>query len=99
MHIYTITMIEDLDDDYGTIGAQRCFGYTTDFEYADSSVKANATDLHEYLYEYAIIEKVEDGLYPCAIERWLYKYDEDNDGFIPIEEPECLKHIINFAIG
>lgn len=99
MYIYTITMIEDIDKKHGAIGSVRCFGYSTDFEYVDSRVRKNATDLHECLYKYAIIEKVEEGLYPCATERWLYEFDFDNGVFNPIEVPESLRHIVNFGIG
>lgn len=99
MHIYTLTMIEDLDEDYGTKGYANCFGYSTDFDYLDYSIKNNVTDLHETIYRYGVIEKVEEGLNPVAWERWFYQHNKNNGKYEHIEEPECVKHLVNFAMG
>ena len=97
INIYTITGIIDIDKK-GTTG-ERCFGYFSNFDDAEHCVKENRGDIYEQLYKYAIIEKVEEGLHPYAIERWLYKYIDDMDEYTPIDVPKCLEHIVNFAIG
>lgn len=99
MHIYTITAFQNLDKDYGTSGSIRCFGYSMDFEYADSSVRNNVTDINEKIYNYVVIEKVKDGLNPVARKRWFYKYNIEEDIYESIEEPICVKQFLNFSIG
>jgi hypothetical protein len=99
LYIYTITGVEELDDKYGTTGSIRCFGYYSSFNTADIAVKQNTLDIHEYLYDYMVIEKVEEGLYPICLDRWFYKWHSGINQFVPMEEPECLKHIINLGIG
>ena len=55
--------------------------------------------MNEHLYVYAVVEKIEEGIHPLALERWWYKYDREKDGFFPMEEPEFMKHYINIALG
>jgi hypothetical protein len=99
MNIYTISVFEGLDEKHGIAGSLRCFGYSKDFKYADESIRNNVTDLNETIYDYAVIEKVEEGLNPIAWDRWFYKYDRKKDIYEPIEEPEILKKYHNFVIG
>lgn|SRR5690554_3614814 len=105
MYIYTITTFEELDNEYGGIaGSSRCVGYYDNFKDADEVVKNNLGDIFETIYNYAVIEKVEAGLYPACLERQFYKIHVENDDYRnvtyePIDEPECVKCIVNFAIG
>lgn len=105
MYIYTITTFEELDNEYGGIaGASRCVGYYDNFKDADDAVKSNCCDIFETIYNYAVIEKVEPGLYPYCRERWFYQVHIENDDWLsaeykPIDEPYCVKHFVNFAIG
>lgn len=104
MYIYTITTFENFDNKYGRPSNSRCVGYYENFKEADKVVRDNFGDIYEWLYNYAVIEKVESGLYPGCIERWFYKVYIENEDYKnviykPIEEPECVKHIVNFAIG
>lgn len=104
MDIYTITTFEKFDDEYGYPSNSRCVGYYDNFEEADRVVRNNFGDICELLYNYVVIEKVKSGLYPACIERQFYKIyiennDYDNIKYKPIDEPECVKHIVNFAIG
>jgi hypothetical protein len=99
MTIYTITTIQDLDERFGYKGSSRCFGFYTDLDIADKQVRCNATDLHECLYLYAVIEKVEEGISRPTLERWFYKFNLDTREFEPIKETECMKGYSNFSIG
>ncbi|SNX54151.1 hypothetical protein [Thermoanaerobacterium sp. RBIITD] len=98
--MYFITVIEDFDKDYGVKGCSRCVGYYNTFEKANKAVRENKCDLWETCYNYAVIEKIEEGLYQTSYEkRWFYKFDCDKGIYEPIEEPEEVKHWCNFAIG
>jgi len=94
-----------LDNEYGGIaGSSRCVGYYDNFKDADEVVKNNLGDIFETIYNYAVIEKVKPGLYPCCRERWFYKVHIKNNSwqdaiYKPIDEPYCVKHVVNFAIG
>jgi len=91
---YTITVFVDYDEK--GIHNSRCVGYYTNFADADEDVKNNNLDIHEYTYTYAVIEKMEEGLYPLAKERWFYEWD---GGYKPMEEPKELIFYTNFCIG
>lgn len=100
--MYFITCFEKIGtDDYGWLetGAVRTFGYYDNFEYADEALRQNCCDMYEYLYMYAVVEKIDPGIHPIAEKRWFYKYDEEKDGFYPIREPKELEHYINIALG
>ncbi|MDN5317612.1 MAG: hypothetical protein PWR08_1737 [Thermoanaerobacterium sp.] len=54
----------------------------------------------ETCYNYALIEKIEQGLYQADNQnRWFYKFSRETGIYEPIEEPEEVKHWCNFAIG
>ena len=100
--MYFITCFEKIDTDrcgWLETGAIRTFGYYTYFEYADEALRENYCDMYEYLYMYAVVEKIDSGIHPIAEERWFYKYDEEKNGFYPIEEPKEFEHYINIALG
>lgn len=100
-NMFFITCMSKLEEDqYGpNYGASRTFGYYKTFEDCDESLKCNNCDMHEHLYVYAVVEKIEEGIHPLALERWWYKYDTEKGGFFPMEEPEFMKHYINIALG
>lgn len=103
--IYTITTIEKLKPDdryYCQQGDTRCVGFYYDMESAEEAVIENRCDIFECLYDYAVIEQTPQGVYGTSsseYKRWFYKYDHDNNKYVPIEEPECVKHIYGFGIG
>lgn len=87
-----------VEKDYD-IGDCHTFGYFDTYDKAVSRLHNNTYDIHEDVYDYAIIEEVGQGLYPDAKNRKFFKYDKERDGFFEIEEPERLKRIRNFSIG
>ena len=80
----------------------RALGWFPKFEEADKEVRANACDIYECSYDYAVIEEVPPGYYPMAsinnkdssrgtVLHW-YKYNEETEGYDKLNEcPECLK--------
>lgn len=78
---------------------QRCWGYYECEEDAVPALHDNRTDMHEGCYEYAVLEKIGPGISSYAGERQFFKFDRSRNGYFEIEEPECLRNIVNFAIG
>ena len=76
------------------------WGYYWDKASAVDAVHQNVTDMHETIYPYAIIERLEPGLFPVPKERLWFGWDEEKDGFFEIETPECDKYYPrNFSIA
>jgi hypothetical protein len=99
--MYFITVFEKLppNDDYCDCGATRCVGYYEKLESAEDTVKNNYGDIWETCYDYAVIENIEEGLYPMTVDRQFYKHNDEKDTYEPIDEPEVFKHYCNFGIG
>jgi len=97
--MFFITAFVDLDERYGTKGGSRCFGFKETFENADQAVRENWCDIHEYTYDYVIIEEMNPGIHPNVENRWFYKFNHEDEVYVPIDEPEELKHFCNLALG
>jgi len=100
--MFYITCFEKIEinkNDWTDIGAQRTFGYYSDKATTFKAVKENWCDLFEYLYEYAVIENIPEGIHPMCEERWFFKFNQKTREFEPIEEPIEFEHLINFALG
>jgi len=97
LSIYTITTI-----DIGDLSKGRCVGFFVDGAVAMEKVKNNVGDLHEAgFYTHAVIERYEEGIYPCAEDRIFFVWDEIKGKFVECEEPEQVKEfkLVNFGIG
>lgn len=100
--MYFITVFdkcEPNDQYFAEFGCQRTWGYYPEYEWAAAALHENRTDMNEGCYEYAVIEKIGYGLCVIANERQWFKWDKEKCGYFEIEEPECVKHLVNFAIG
>lgn len=72
----------------GEIAHQRCIGYYRHFETAQKRVLDNACDMFEDgYYNYAIVAKLEQGIYPQLghIEYQWYYYDKEGQYVITIK--------------
>lgn len=102
MHIYTVTTFSALPDwkSYEPYES-RCVGWFATFEDADNAVRKNNGDIYEVgSYPFAIIEKVDEGLYGTSThERTVYEFNRETEMYDPIHEPECLKHLCGFGMG
>lgn len=98
--IYTITGLTELttENSWPNFGDERTFGYYTNKEKAIDAVKHNALDIHETIYNYVIVEEVEEGLYNPSCTRWWFKYT-GNDTYTEIPEPDFMKHFAGISIG
>lgn len=72
-------------------GCQRCWGYFHDYETAVKALHGNWTDMWETIYDYAVLEKIPEGIIPDVEEMHWFKYDMKHNGYfeIPIPEGEC----------
>lgn len=81
------------------IGSNRTFGYYPNKEMAIEDLHTNNTDLHEYLYNYAVVEKIPMGLYPIAEETIYFKWDNEKQGFYEIDGTDMQDCFGNYAFG
>lgn len=96
--MYFITTMRSLEAGCDT----RCVGFLSSFKEADSMVRSNAGDMHETMYEYAVIEQGKEAIYPMLeVVQW-YRFVPTGDYrgyYVPIPPPEELANVCNFAIG
>lgn len=81
------------------LGGQRTFGYYADWPTAIKAMHINNCDIRECVYNYGLLEEIDEGLYSFCSKRIFFKWDEDKKGFYEIDEPEFVEHFTNFSIG
>ena len=91
--IYTITTLTNDGED------SRCVGYFATFERAEEALAENECDINEAdTYPLAVIERVQEGLYPATEELW-YKWNGLLGRYVPCDKPDQFKNFCNFGIG
>ena len=81
------------------VGDYRTFGYYPHKERAIECLHNNNLDIHEDMYDYAVVEKIPMGLYPLADERIFFKWDEEKRGFFEIDGTEFANNFGNYVFG
>jgi hypothetical protein len=94
---YFITVFQSYDE-RGPHG-MRCWGFYNNFQAAEDTLVNNVTDLWETCYDYGVIEEYEEGISNYQFERWFYKYDQETDKYLPIDDINELRHYAGFAVG
>lgn len=100
--IYTLTVMEKLEQDelgWPHFGSTRTVGWVPALNDAKECVHYNYADIWETCYDFAVIEEVEAGLYPCCANRWFFKFNTGTKFYEAIEEPEWMKTFVNVGIG
>lgn len=107
--MWFVTVVEKMDDDecasryndYGFVptGEQRTWGFYFNREDAVDSLHRNVTDMHEFFYNYAVIEEYDEGISGYTGERQWFRWDHNKNGFFEIDEPSYVKNIHCFALG
>ncbi len=98
--MYFITCFQKYEIDkngWPDLGSHRTFGYYNDRDVAIRMVELNNLDIHECLYDYAVIEHITEGLYNLAEERIFFKWNDDARAFEIIEP--IVDHFGNYAFG
>lgn len=101
MFVYFVTGItcEDKETEYKGYRGRRCFGYFPTFEEAKDAVLNNRCDIFEYIHEYAVIEKVEDGIHQIDLNPTWYKWNVEKGDYEKTEEPDFAKGYVGWGIG
>jgi hypothetical protein len=78
-------------------GDTRTVGYYSSREQAFNVVLNNQCDLWETIYTYVVVEYIEPGLYPIAVDRWFFKWNMDTMRYVPTGG--LPTHFGNYAFG
>jgi hypothetical protein len=84
---FITTVCKDFDHQ-----TMRCVGYYQNFDYAKDTLVTNQLDINETIYNYAMIEKIRNGLYADDIIRWWFKFDYEKGIYEECETPEQYKN-------
>jgi hypothetical protein len=79
----------------------RCFGFFNNYNDAYDAIVNNKGDLHEALYEYLVVEYIEQGIHPeIIIEKW-WAWNMNMNEWIELEKRpfEFEKYGSNWALG
>lgn len=90
---------EDGCDGLGIIEHSRCWGWYEEYEDARHDIENNVCDMHECLYKYALIERVEERTHPFPKKITWFKWNRDTEKYEECEEPEPAKRIVGFCLG
>lgn len=77
----------------------RTFGFKNSYADAYKAICANDGNMQECLYDYLVLEYIEEGIHPMVLSKKWFKWDKDNNKWIEYIAPEELKNITNFALG
>lgn len=78
----------------------RTVGFYTDLNDAKRCVNENWGDIYEVgSYPFALIERVETGLYGVTKDRWLYEWNNSEKGYVLREEFPFMKHYVGYSMG
>ena len=97
--ITCLERIERNDRRFLICGTRRTFGYFPTLEEAESALNNNLCDMHEYLYDYALIEEIHYGIHPDVQQEFWFQWDFEKRGFFRIEKPKETVGKHNFALG
>ena len=73
-------------------------GFRYSLEEAKKTVEENICDIFECYYEYAVIEELEPYLYPERKNVWWYKWDKEQEKYLPITTDATIE-ILNEMFG
>lgn len=96
--IYTVATFKHFNKTFLPSG-MRVVGFYRDKERAIAAVEKNTLDIFEYYYEYALVERVDEGLYNVTEERQFFKWDHKLGSYQAIDEPKELAHIAGFTMS
>ena len=94
--IYTVSVFEKFKDISGMKLPSRLsvMGYFITPSEAEEAVLSNWADIQERSYKYALIERIEEGLY----NRKFYEWNGKDKAFHPIPEPKGIEYIVGFSM-
>jgi hypothetical protein len=79
------------------VRSHRTFGFYEHHWDAYKAVRDNVGSMHECLYDYIIIECIEEGIHPVVLQEEWYRWDEKK--WEATTKPKEFKGIVNWALG
>ena len=81
------------------VGAERTFGFRETLALVEEALNNNICDMHEYLYNYAVVEEMGPYIHPDVEQEVWFQWDCERKGFFRIEKPPETYGVCNFAFG
>lgn len=107
--MYFVTVLERLQENSGfpDFGDTRTVFFSANEEYCLDVLKRNSGDIYEYMYDYALLEWLEEDFLYCVSNgrdwykerRKWFQWSPELKGYVQIEEPEFVKYAINISLG
>lgn len=94
--MFFITCFSNLGVDksgYPDLGAYRTMGYYGSYEMAAEDLNSNNCNMHEYVYRYAVIEEIPEGIYPTCNDRIFFEFDNEKNGYFEIDTPSIFENV------
>ena len=79
----------------------RCFGFFNTYNEAYNAIENNSGDMHEYLYNYIVLEYMETGIHPYvrAVDWWKWVDSEKKWVYISKKDWPEYSNMSNWALG
>lgn len=105
--MWFLTTLEKLEKNnlgYAELGDTRTVLFCDEEKLAIEVLNDNGCDIHEYMYDYAVLEWMEPNVMYCLSDfykerRKWFKYDKERGGYFEIDPPEFVSNIFNIGIG
>lgn len=81
---------------------KRTFGFYNSYNEAHRAVTENRCNLCECLYDYVVVEYIEEGIHPMvhAVDWWRWDQEKNRWIYLPQKDwPEEFQSICNWALG
>lgn len=95
--IHTVTLVPH-HEDMKNIPLARCIGFYRDREAARNGLHSRG-DTEAGYYNYAILERYEEGAWAMSEEPEWYQYDFFKNEWIQVPEPKFAEYTVNYGIG
>jgi hypothetical protein len=79
---------------------QRTFGFYDDYRHAYLAVERNYANMEECLYDYLVMEYMEEGIHPTVHAEYWWQWNKEINCWKSLQEkPKEFVGIVNFALG
>lgn len=78
---------------------KRTFGFYECRDSAEIAVLKNKCNMHEGLYEFLVIEHIEEGVHPLTLSEKWYRWDYEKHHWKECRRPKQFLGTINWALG
>jgi len=79
--------------------SSKCVGYYFSLDDAVQAVKENGDDIHRTIYNYAVIEEIDEGIHLASKKEIWFKWDEETKRYESADKPQKIKNTGNLSMG